>query len=226
MAEDNNKLFQNLKEEHVQKEHYYYESLNAKLNPHFLFNTLNSIRWMAVIRKADNIRNCIDALAIILQYHLVDEGKEVPLSKECEIIKNYCYIQNIRYGNRCTLTLDISPLLEQTSIIKFILQPLVENCFKHAFPSTQMDCAIIITAQKEADLLAITVTDNGVGFSPKSLGLFADRQSDTSKKGGIGLLLIDSLIKSYYGGTYGLTIANLPHGSQVKIVVPLKEKKA
>jgi|GEM_PF-1418855 len=226
MATDINHLFANLKEEHAKREQYYLESMKSKLNPHFLFNTLNSIRWMAIIRKADNIRASIDALATILQYHLSDNTKEVPLSKEYEIVQDYCYIQNIRFGNRCTLESEIPSMYEHAAVMKFILQPIVENCFRHAFSGSQLDCRIMVKASGGPGCLIIDILDNGKGFSEESLEDFKQYGKRESGKGGIGLRLVNDMIRAYYGEGYGLVPANQAIGSDVRITLPLKEADA
>jgi two-component system sensor histidine kinase YesM len=221
MATDINDLFLRLGEEQELKEFYYHESLKSKISPHFLFNTLNSIRWMAIIRKADNIRESIDALAGILKYSLTVGEEEVVLSRELEVIRNYNHIQNVRFGNRCVLKMTVPPSLEDCMVIKFILQPVVENCFRHAFIPIMQECIIHIEVSDQPDFLIIDIQDNGKGFSEESLKSFRENQAH-SGCGGIGLNLIDRRIKASYGAAYGITLLNTGHGAAVRFHLPMR----
>ena len=126
-------LFEELEHEYKVKEKYRFESLRAQINPHFIFNTLNSIRWMAIIRKQDNIVNSIDAMTDILQYSMNRGSDFVTLEQELDSIHSYIYIQNMRYGESYELNIDIPNELYQCQMIKFSLQPIVENCIIHGF---------------------------------------------------------------------------------------------
>ena len=210
MALHINELFEKLRLEQETREKYYYESLRSKMSPHFLFNTLNSIRWMAVIRKAENIQRSVDDLAEILKYSLMEDEETVPLRRELDVISSYCNIQNVRFGDNCKLALDIPQELEDTRIIKFILQPAVENCFKHAFPNRKNGAVIRITAREEAGVLLVWVCDNGVGFPPDYVQEF---ESLNDRGGhGIGLKIVNRRIRVSYGEAYGVTLENGPEG--------------
>ncbi|MDO4549519.1 MAG: histidine kinase, partial [Clostridia bacterium] len=148
-------LFERLKAEQITKEKYYYESLRSRITPHFLFNTLNSIRWMAIIRGADNIRESIDALAGILTYSLEADGEMVTLDKELAVVSSYCLVQNMRFGNVHRLLVDVPDEIRPVMIIRFILQPAVENCFKHAFKGMPDGGCIVISARVSGDDLTL-----------------------------------------------------------------------
>lgn len=210
-----NELFEKLAQEQITKEKYYYESLKSKISPHYLFNTLNSIRWMAIIRKATNIEESITALAGILEYSLAVDNETVALSRELSVIESYCHIQNVRFGNNCRVEKDIAPEVENALVIKFILQPTVENCFKYAFSDEQMDAVIRICARIENDNLIITISDNGKGFSAESIECFYKmRRANTLSAGdnGIGLHIIDKRIRVSYGDSYGIELSNMGCG--------------
>ncbi len=211
-----NDLFIKLRQEQVTKEKYQYESLRSKMSPHFLFNTLNSIRWMAIIRKADNIRESIDSLAEILKYSLTQDDEMVTLAKEIEIVRSYCYIQDMRFGNSYSLTVNLAHGLEQCQIIKFILQPTVENIFKHAFPHDSSGGIITICGCIEKNgCLAISISDNGKGFSEESItGFYRKREGkDFENSGeGIGLGIIDERIRISFGNRFGIDISNNDQG--------------
>lgn len=226
MANDINGLFASLKKEQATREKYYYESLKSKMNPHFLFNTLTSIRWMAIIRKADNIRESIDALASILKYSMTSDSETVELARELEVIRDYCHIQNMRFGNSIELAVDLPPGLERREVIKFILQPTVENCFKHAFNGSEKRGEIRISGSADGGVLVIGVCDNGPGFSPEALRQFGagGEPRGGEKEAGLGLRIIDERIRTAYGDGYGIRALNLESGGAcVEYRLPLLE---
>ncbi len=211
MSEYINELFARLKQEQAIKEKYHYESLRSKMSPHFLFNTLTSIRWMAIIRKADNIRESIDALASILEYSMTSNEEMVELARELEVVKSYCYIQNVRFGNSNDLHNEVQPELECYRIIKFILQPVVENCFKHAFAVDAKNGVITICSRIVDQRLILSVSDNGKGFSEQSIRDFCARRSGSPQENqrvGIGLNMIDERIRISFGEEYGIMLSN------------------
>lgn len=216
-------LFDRLRVEQITKEKYYYESLRSRMSPHFLFNTLNTIRWMAMIRGADNIRECIDALAGILEYSLDADGEMVLLSRELDVVSAYCLIQNVRFGNACKLVLDVPEDVRKLSILKFILQPAVENCFKYAVGQGRTGGVIRVLARMEGEDLFITVKDDGGGFSEESLRAFEARRErgngqDAPSKG-IGLKIVDERIRVAFGERYGIELQN-DEGARVKFHLP------
>lgn len=228
-----NDLFAKLRQEQITKEKYQYESLRSKMSPHFLFNTLNSIRWMAIIRKADNIRESIDSLAEILKYSLTRDDEMVDLAKELEIVKSYCYIQNMRFGNSYSLIVNLDEDLKQCMIIKFILQPTVENIFKHAFSQKSSGGIITIYGYVKNKCLELSISDNGKGFSQESIGRFyIERKNKAYQKegSGIGLSIIDERIAISFGKEYGIDISNNDEGGasvyyHLPVIIPLTEKE-
>lgn len=217
-------LFQRLKAEQITKEKYYYESLRSRITPHFLFNTLNAIRWMAIIRGADNIRESIDALAGILKYSLEGDQEMVPLERELEVVSEYCLIQNMRFGDTRVLTVEAPEQARALRIIKFILQPAVENCFKHAFQGRPEGGRIWIRAQVEAGGLIIEVSDDGVGFSPQAIQAFQDRASRV-EEGHIGLRIVDERIRIAFGEGYGITLSPPGPGAHVTYRLPVVKEE-
>ncbi len=226
MSSHINDLFKRLTQEQRIKEKYQFESLRSKMSPHFLFNTLNTIRWMAIIRKADNIRESIDALAEILKYSMTKNDELVPLDQEISIIKSYCHIQNMRFGNSYTLEVDLEDSVKDLLIIKFILQPVVENIFKHAFSPDTRGGLIHIGAWRDNDRLLVTISDNGKGFSKESIEIFYQRREGSGNARehlGIGLDIIDERIRIAFGKEYGIELSNgETGGARVDYHLPIK----
>lgn len=202
-----NELFSQLKKETEIREKYHYQALRAQINPHFLFNTLNTIRWMAILRKADNITEMLDALGTILKYSMEREGEIVLLSEELEMIRQYVFIQNYRYGKECLLLIDVPEELQQQKIIKFILQPIVENSFIHAFKNFKGRPKIHISGQRRDSMMCLCVEDNGIGVDvsiPERLRQF--QLNERKKITGLGLGNVDERIRIEYGNDYGIEI--------------------
>ena len=198
-------LFARQRRETEEKERYRYEALRAQVNPHFLFNTLNTIRWMAIIRNADNIVNCIDALATMLKYSMTRGGEMVTIREEIESINSYIYIYNCRYGERFIFEPDLSEEIQNLHVIKFILQPIVENSVLHGFKGQEQQGRILLYGDIEDDALKLFVEDNGTGLSPE-----AEEQLNKprGKVTGIGINNVNDRIRSSYGEKFGIRVYN------------------
>ena len=226
MAESIKELFGKLESEHKIKERYRYESLRAQLNPHFLFNTLNTIRWMAIIRKADNIVETIDALGNILKYSMNRGGELIPLKDEIENIRSYVFIQNNRYGSSYEVKYEIEDSLMELKIIKFILQPIVENSIIHAFEDRDgIGCITIKGKLYEANLI-LSVEDNGIGITQTEIEeIFEEKSekiSNDRKVTGLGIKTIHEMLKIACGHQYGLEVQSLiNNGTEVRLVLPV-----
>ena len=221
MSDTIRSLFEKQKTESEAREKYQYEALRAQVNPHFLFNTLNAIRWMAIIRKADNIVECIDALATMLKYSMSRGGELVTLKDELDNINSYIYIYNCRYGNQFTLETDLDRELLELQVVKFILQPIVENAVIHGFKGSEKQGTIMIYGDVENGVLKLYVEDNGCGLQKGE----AEAQSGR-KVTGIGIANVDARIKSAYGAQYGLLVYNgAVCGTVAEFTLPVLRRK-
>ena len=214
-------LFEKQKTESEAREKYQYEALRAQINPHFLFNTLNAIRWMAIIRKADNIVECIDALATMLKYSMSRGGELVTLKDELDNINSYIYIYNCRYGNQFTLETDLDRELLELQVVKFILQPIVENAVIHGFKGSEKQGTIMIYGDVENEVLKLYVEDNGCGLQK------GEAEAPSGRKvTGIGIANVDARIKSAYGAQYGLLVYNgAVCGTVAEFTLPVLRQK-
>jgi two-component system sensor histidine kinase YesM len=204
-----NRLFDRLKEESEIREQYRFQALRAQTNPHFLFNTLNTIRWMAIMRNADNITDTINALSRILQYSMGRSGDTASLGDEFEMIRNYVHIQNYRYGEELEVLINVDKDLFECVIVKFILQPIVENSFIHAFKKMKGKKILSIIGEKEGDRLKIFVRDNGVGMDNETLQKIREslRYREGNSEKGIGLMNVHQRIRAGYSPDSGFGIA-------------------
>ena len=222
-----NDLFEKLDHEYEVKERYRFELLRAQINPHFIFNTLNSIRWMAIIRKQDNIVESIDAMTDMLQYTMNKGSNEVTLKQELDSIRAYIYIQNLRYGGRCKLEVRITEELHNCRMLKFSLQPVVENCIIHGFKDLHTEGLIQIDGLRQGERLCLYVRNNGTLIADEALKKFEQEKGnghrDVKQVTGIGMTNVDEIIRMTYGEEYGLHIYKERNMTVVKYILPYME---
>lgn len=223
-------LFGNLDREHKIRELYQYKALRSRLNPHFLFNTLNTVKMLAVIDKNNPIISMIDSLGGILNYSMKEDGGWVTLKEEFSIIKNYVTIQNTRFSSSIKLINKTDDNLNPY-IIKFILQPVIENIFVHGFDNSKMtDAKITISAIIEEDILIIEVEDNGKGIPAdrlkELLNYTKDNKSNENERDSIGLPVINEMIKTLCGSEYGISFLSKENmGTKVIFTLPCLSTK-
>jgi two-component system sensor histidine kinase YesM len=189
-----------------------FQALQNQINPHFLYNTLNILKWMALMNNNAEIAQAIVSLVKMMKFTYSDNGDYIPISSEISFLKDYVAIQKLRYGNGIEVVFDIDPNLYQYSILKFILQPIVENAFVHAFSENRSDQRIIIEGKIEDRSLIFTVKDNGVGIDTRK----------SSHYSGLGIRNVEQRIKIHFGGDYGIKVCGRPNeGTTVTITLPL-----
>lgn len=196
-------------------------ALQNQINPHFIYNTLTSIKYLSAANKHDDVIQGISALIQLLRKTLGDTRETISLKEEIELVESYFKIQTLRYGNGIRLMPQIPLDCMNFSVPKLFLQPLVENAIFHGFSDTAPKGDISIYATKLSDCLQIEVIDNGLGIPSETLeNLLLDEHN---KKGfsGIGIKNINDRIKMIYGSEYGLHISSIPgYGTQIIIRLP------
>jgi len=224
MLDQNEILFkQNLNRELKVKEAQF-EALQSQMNPHFLYNTLNTIRWMAIINKADNIKNVIDSFWKIIKYSHQSTDAFTSINKEMEIISEYLNLQKIAYKNCFKILWDLDEKLLSYKCIKFILQPLVENSIKHGILSSKKNNGIIrITLKEQKNNILLSIYDNGAGIDNIKLShintIINNKNSNNEKKH--GLINIIYRLWYIYGNDCIISIdSKQDHYTLVKIVFP------
>lgn len=200
--------------------------LQAQINPHFLYNTLDSIKWIAMMQKNSSIVQIVTALSSLLKNMAKGFNEKVTLQQELDFLQSYITIEQIRYIELFDVEIQIDdPHLYDARIIKLTLQPIVENAIFSGIEPSGRFGIISIRAYTEEDCLYITITDNGVGISPEDIReLLADTSRVTrSNMSGIGLPNVDRRIKLVYGEAYGLTIeSELDQYTCITIILPLE----
>ncbi len=200
------------------------KTLQAQINPHFLSNTLNTVRWLANIQKAENISSLITSLIQLLQGCMGKGGELVSIKEEVDYIKNYLNIMAYRYYDKFKVHFEIEDGIMDFEILKFVLQPIVENSLIHGLEPIDGQGIIIVKGYRSGEELKITVTDNGVGISSDTLSnLIQEKpQNKKARLSGIGIWNVDERIKMYFGERYGISIESVPNlFTTVEITIPV-----
>lgn len=202
------------------------EALQSQINPHFLYNTLDSINWMLIDKEEYEISNIIISLGDILKYSMNLEDSIVTLEKEIENIKSYLNIQKNRFEYKLTYSIDIPYEILRVNVPKLILQPIVENSIIHGVDSENYDLSvhIVIHAFIKKDNLIIEIKDNGIGIKKnklEKLKKYLTMENIGEEFNSIGLKNVSRRIQLYYGEEYGLRISSIHElGTIVQVIIP------
>lgn len=219
------KLIELVYEEQKSKREAELKILQAQIKPHFLYNTLDTIQWMAQERKADDVVVMIMALTNLFRIGLSKGRESIPVSEEMEHIQSYLFIQKARYENKLNYEIYVDPEVRQEIVFKLTLQPLVENAIYHGIKARRGEGHIQIKVQKVDDKLCLSVSDNGAGIPSTQLmelqtvlsGMHAGKESL-----GFGLFNVHERIRLVYGDNYGVRIySTIGEGTQVEVWYPL-----
>lgn len=212
-------------EEQEDKRKYELQALQAQINPHFLYNTLDSIIWMAETNDS-NIVAMTEALAKLFRISLNKGNEEISLERELEHVKNYLIIQSMRYADKFTYEISVDPGVERCRTIKLILQPIVENCIYHGIKKKRGTGKITIRAYRREQNLIIEVSDDGCGM-PEEIcrKILSDEiESENISGSGIGVKNVNERIQLRFGKKYGLSYSSEEGvGTTVTYVLPYNE---
>lgn len=196
--------------------------LQAQINPHFLYNALDSIKWMAKLNQMDEVTHITTHLGKLLR-HSINIGDEFTTVEDSfHLIESYLYIQKVRLGDKLKINMYIEEKTLNYRIPKLILQPLVENAILHGFEEMEEECLLEILGYEEKDHIILQVMDNGKGIEEKEIeNLYRSIKTDEH----IGLYNVDQRVKLYYGRDYGVDI--LPRaqgGTKATLRIPKEIK--
>lgn len=212
------------------------KALQAQINPHFLYNTLDSIQWLAVLRGAEDIQKTINCLGQLLRHSLDRKSVIVSVSKEVEQIKNYLFIQKMRYGEKLTYRINIEPEVLDFQLPKLVLQPLVENAILHGVEPKPGGGNVRIDGWlHDRDQAAIEIVDDGVGIK-EGIQAILDRSiaapdpeladQETSLHHKMGLVNVHKRLVYFFGEDHGLEVERGREGGTcVRIRIPRSLRK-
>jgi sensor histidine kinase YesM len=214
----------------IEKRNAQLRALQAQINPHFIYNTLQAVGGMALKHGVPGIYEVTLNLIDIMRYSLNFSKDRVRLGDELKYLQSYLQIQNLRFGKRLDLTFDAPENCFEYLVPKLILQPLVENCFEHGLAERAGRWTVTVSAAVQGEDLLLTVSDNGVGIPPEKLEQIRatlESGTDSSLRGAehIGLTNVNARIRLMFGGEdYGLTIDSDPNAG-TSITVRLRAVK-
>lgn len=198
-------------------------TLHSQINPHFLYNTLDTIVWMAEFNDSEKVIKMTKALAQFFRLSLSGGEELTTVENEMDHVRQYLFIQKERYGEQLTYTIDCDSDLLQLQMPKILLQPIVENALYHGIRGLSRPGLIQLEAKAKGQDIIFTIRDNGEGFDVETLSQNKESKKTKTKLGGVGIQNVDDRIKLYYGAAYGLLIkSSSSNGTIVEIKISQK----
>lgn len=217
MAASIQELIRNVYVQGIQKKQAELDVLQAQISPHFLYNTLSTIGSLANLGEVEKVTQMVQGLSKFYRLTLNEGQVYISLEKELEQVRLYLEIQRVKYADAFEVYSDIDPDILQVPIIKLILQPFVENIFKHAWFGETI--AIRIAGKRLGDRIELKVIDNGIGMRPDTL---RNMRLSSFQPGSYGLKNVEERIKLRYGNDYGIQIGSYyGAGTTVQIILPV-----
>ncbi len=222
MVHQMRKLTDDMVKEQKAKRKSELDALQSQINPHFLYNTLDSVVWMIEGERYKEAISMVTALAQLFRISLSKGNNIITIHDEIIHAKNYLSIQQVRYKNKFTADIDIDPAIENCATIKLIVQPLLENAIYYGVEHMDGEGEIHLKGYEKDGDIYISVSDNGMGIPKEVLDtLLTDKARSRGKGSGIGLWNVNQRIQIYFKGDYGLMIeSELDEGTTVTIHLP------
>lgn len=223
IAEEFNSTMDKLKVSTEKQKNAEIKALEAQINPHFLYNTLDTINWMAIDKDEYDISNNITALANILRYGINNSNGIVKISEEVEWLKQYIFLQQTRLKNTFECKMNVEPELMELPIHKLLLQPFIENAILHGFEGVNHKHILTVELSRTDKFLFVEIEDNGCGMTENTVweinnGIFGKAES----KNHIGMENAITRIRMYYGERANVVIeSEIDKGTKVSIWIPL-----
>ena len=192
---------------------YEIKALHSQINPHFLYNTLDTIIWMAEFEDKNKVISITKSLANFFRLSLSNGNEKISLEDEIKHVKEYLFIQKQRYEDKLTYNFNVDEKLLKYEVPKIIIQPIVENSIYHGIKNIFENGIINIDVYEENENIMISVKDNGIGFEKS-------KELKNTKIGGVGIQNVDKRIKYYYGNDYGIIRKDVSVGAEVVIILP------
>ena len=198
-------------------------ALQAQINPHFLYNTLDSISWMCERGKNQEAVVMVNALAQLFRISISKGHELIPIRSEVQHAKSYLQIQSVRYKDQFSYRFEVDESCLDYLCNKITLQPIIENAIYHGINGLVDEGEIVIRIESQGDDILATVEDNGVGMEKEQIDAIF-RRSDS--KSGIGIKNVNDRLKIWFGEAYGITIESVPdEGTRVIVRMPKKQKE-
>ncbi|MBC8611297.1 Inner membrane protein ypdA [uncultured Ruminococcus sp.] len=221
MLDDINELLIKTYQQELMERDIRLEALQAKISPHFLYNTLETINALLILEENYETSNLVSSLAELLRYSISDSKQIMTVEEELRYIKDYFYIHKVRFGDRFEYRIEMDEEVRSCKIMKMLIQPIVENAVIHGIENKVGKGEVFINAKSENGEVYISVKDNGIGMTQEKVAEILSQKPPTQAECRIGLRNVISRIHLHYGETYGVTIQSTPMiGTTVLIHVP------
>ncbi len=211
--------------EQEQKRKSELRALQAQINPHFLYNTLDSIIWMAEDEKNEEVVVMTAALARLLRQSISNEQEQVTIEQEIDYVRSYLTIQKMRYKDKLEYEIEVAPEIMPVQIVKFTLQPLVENAIYHGIKYKETKGTICIRGFARDKQAQIAVEDDGAGMDEHQIHrILEDTANENARTSGVGVANVQKRLQLYYGEEYGISYTSeVGKGTTALVTIPMTE---
>ena len=197
------------------------KALQSQINPHFLYNTLDSIIWMAEGKKNEEVVIMTASLARLLRQSISNEDELVTVGQEIEYVRSYLTIQKMRYKDKLEFEIKADPSITQVPIIRLVLQPLVENAIYHGLKYKDSKGLLTVHGYMKGENAVIDITDDGVGMDEETLKHIYDKHKVNYRSNGVGVYNVQQRLVLYYGKDYGIIYhSEKGKGTTASVVIP------
>ena len=217
-------MAQNIQEQE-QKRKIELKALQSQINPHFLYNTLDSIIWMAEGKKNEEVVLMTASLARLLRQSISIENELVTIGQEIEYVRSYLTIQKMRYKDKLEFEINVDPRITHAQIIRLVLQPIVENAIYHGLKYKESKGMLKVHGYELGERIIIDVTDNGVGMDEETLKHIYDKHKVNYHSNGVGVYNVQQRLVLYYGKEYGIIYhSEKGKGTTATVVIPKRQE--
>ena len=207
--------------EQEQKRKSEMKALQSQINPHFLYNTLDSIIWMAEGKKNEEVVLMTSSLAKFLRQSISNEDQQVSIGQEMEYARSYLTIQKMRYKNKLEYEIYLEASIKSCQIVKLVLQPIIENAIYHGIKYKEGMGLLTVRGYEKDGCVVLEVADNGVGMDEETLKHIFERHKVNYRSNGVGVYNVQQRLKLYYGNDYGITYKSRKGvGTKAMITIP------
>lgn len=211
--------------EQEQKRKSELKALQSQINPHFLYNTLDSIIWMAEGKKNEEVVLMTASLARLLRQSISNEDEVVPIANEVEYARGYLTIQKMRYKDKLEFQIEVDPSILHIPLIKLVLQPIIENAIYHGLKYKESKGLLIVKGFMKDGNAVLQVIDDGVGMDEETLNHIYERHKVNYQSNGVGVYNVQKRLQLYYGEDYGITYeSEVGKGTTATITIPGRQE--
>ncbi|MCD7820205.1 MAG: sensor histidine kinase [Lachnospiraceae bacterium] len=215
-------LVQQNRNEQEEKRRMELRALQSQINPHFLYNTLDSIIWMAESKKNEEVVLMTSAFAKLMRQNIGNDDEQISIGQEMMAIENYLTIQQMRYKDKLEYRLDVAADIRNEQIIKLVLQPLVENAIYHGLKYKETKGLLTVKGYRIVDDIFIEIEDDGAGMDETTLAHIFETHKVNYRSNGVGVYNVQKRLQLYYGTEYGLTYrSEVGKGTCVTVKIPI-----